>query len=167
MFYYYSGRYTSALHTSHTNIMDAQIKNIVSYLESLGGHKSTDNIKSIIKNIPINRHVQAAVRGGADRNELISLYGRLLLTRLEYAGLDKIYSASAQLGMMMEGAWADEYYLFSNPGAEDMGYTRSNTTFSQQCGHHSADPIICSVCGASTERFSGVTWGEVENAQDY
>jgi len=141
--------------------MDAQINNIVKFLSGLSTAVEAAELKGIVKNIYDDRHVRKAILAEAPDSEMLPLIGRRILQRLGYPETLKVYRNTAQLGKMVENAIDDQAYLERNPGAEDMGYTRSNQTFGNQCGHHSDHPIYCSVCGKDTKQFTGMSVAEM------
>lgn len=147
--------------------MDAQLVNIVNYLSHLSVTVDASELKAVVKNIYDDRHVRKAIAAEAPDSEMLPLIGRRILQRLGIAETLKVYRDTAQLGLMVENAINDGIYLERNPGSEDFGYTRSNRTFGNQCGHQSDHPIICSICGKYTKPFGGQSVSEMFSADEY
>jgi len=146
--------------------MKEQIKNIVKFMEGLAAQPEAQEIEDIIGKLHNDRMIVRAVNEHVDGDEMNNLLGRRLLQRLGYDDKDKIYRETAQLGLMISGAFVDKAYLERNPGAEDMGYTRSNLTYGNQCGHWSDRPTWCSVCGKDTKEFTGMSVAEMMDAHE-
>lgn len=147
--------------------MDAQVNNIIKYLTNLSVAVDASELKALIGCIYDDRHVRKAIAADVQDSEMLPLIGRRLLQRLGVSENAKVYRDTAQLGMMVENAIDDKIYLERNPGSEDFGYTRSNRTFGNQCGHQSDHPTYCSVCGKDTKPFSGPSVSEMFSADEY